>query len=178
MIPEAPTTLDRLWTAFRALVRESLPALTYLGPYEYRVTATDGTGSSPATTVDCAPTDAALKLPPLAGVPIRLPYGVTPPVGALCTVQFMNGDPSRPMVTNFSDPMTLVVFAGGKLPNARQGEMVAVGVANPANVGLNATMTALAAQFVSPTGPCVWTPAGPPLTLYGIVSSGNPQVKS
>lgn len=178
MIPESPTALDRLWASFRALVRAELPALSYLGTYEYRVTGTDGTASSPASTVDCVPTDAALKLPPLAKVPLRLPYGVTPPTGALCAVQFMNGDPSRPIVTNFSDPMTLMIFAAGKLPNARQGDMVAVTVANQSSAALNATMTALAAQFVSPTGPCVWTPAGPPLVLYGLVSSGNPQVKS
>lgn len=188
MIPESPTTLDRLWTAFRALVRESLPALTYLGPYEYRVTATDGTGSSPANTVDCSPTDAALKLPSLAGVPLRLPYGVTPPVGALCTVQFMNGDPSRPMVTNFSDPMTLIVFAAGKLPNARQGDMVACSISP-----LNAVQLASCFLCATPGSPPVATPAiiaaaaipgAPmpvppgPITVYGLVSSGNPQVKS
>lgn len=178
MIPPTPTSLDRLWAAFRSLVRAELPSLSYLGAYEYVVTATDGTTSTPAATVDCEPTDPALTLPALTKCPIRLPYGVTPPVGALCTVQFLNGDPSKPFVTNFADPMTLLVFAAGKLPNARQGDMVAVPVANPASTTLNATMTALAAQFVSPTGPCVWTPAGPPLVLYGLVSSGNPQVKS
>jgi len=178
MIPESPTALDRLWSAFRALVRAELPALSFLGVYEYRVTATDGTSSTPATTVDCTPTDAALKLPSISKAPVRLPYGVTPPVGALCSVQFMNGDPSRPTVTNFSDPMTLMVFAGGTLPNGRQGDMTATAIANPASASLNATMAALALQFVSPAGPCTWTPAGPPLVLYGTVSSGNPLVKS
>jgi hypothetical protein len=178
MIPESLTGLDRLWSAFRALVRAELPTLSFLGVYEYRVTATDGTASTPATTVDCTPTDPALKLPSLSKVPVRLPYGVTPPVGALCAVQFMNGDPSKPTVTNFADPMTLMVFAGGTLPNARQGDMVAVAIANPASASLNVTMAALALQFVSPAGPCTWTPAGPPLTLYGLVSSGRPTVKS
>lgn len=178
MIPDTPNVIDRLFSAFRSIIRAELPTLTYLAPCEYRVTATDGTSSSPASTVDCEPTDPKLALPALSKVPVRLPYGVTPPVGALCTVQFLNGDPSRPTVTNFADPMTLMVFAGGTLPNARQGDMVAVAIANTSNVALNATMTALAAQFVSPTGPCVWTPAGPPLTLYGLVSSGRPTVKS
>lgn len=178
MIPEQPSALDRLWRAFGELVRAELLEVRYLGTYEYRVTDTDGTASSPATTVDCTPTDPALKLPPLSKASIRLPYGVTPPVGALCSVQFLNGDPSKPTVTNFADPMTLLVFAGGTLPNARQGDMVAVTIANPASPTLNATMLALAAQFVSPAGPCVWTPAGPPLTIYGLVSSGRPTVKS
>lgn len=178
MIPVTPTALDRLWTAFRALVRAELPSLSFLGVYEYRVTATDGTASTPASTVDCEPTDAALTLPALSKVPVRLPYGVTPPTGALCAVQFMNGDPSKPTVTNFADPMTLMVFSAGKLPNARQGDMVAVTLSNPASPAALATMTALALQFVSPAGPCTFTPAGPPLVIYGIVSSGNPVVKS
>lgn len=178
MIPPAPTPLDRLWQSFRSLIRAELPELQFLGAYEYVVTGTDGTSSTPAKTVDCKPTDPALNLPAITKCPIRLPYGVTPPTGAICTVQFLNGDPSKGFVTNFADPMTLMVFAGGTLPNARQGDMVAVAIANPASASLNTTMAALAAQFVSPTGPCVWTPAGPPLTLYGIVSSGRPTVKS
>lgn len=175
MIPQNPTTLDRLMNAFRALVRAELPSLTYLGVYEYRVTATDGTASSPATTVDCSPTDPALTLPSLAKVPIRLPYGVTPPVGALCAVQFMNGDQSKPTVTNFADPMTLMVFAGGKLPGARQGDMVAVtlGGLSPAAA---VSMGALAAMFSNAGGPCVYVPAAP-VVVYGLVSSGTPQVK-
>lgn len=178
MIPIEPTILDRLWSSFRALVRAELPEIKYLGTYEYQVTASDGTASTAAKTVDCSPTDPALHLPELSKVPIRLPYGVTPPKGALCYVRFANGDPSKPIVDGFSDPMTLLVFAGGTLPNARQGDMVAIAIANPANAALNLTMTALAAQFVSPAGPCTWTPAGPPLVLYGLVSSGKPTVKS
>lgn len=178
MIPIDPSPLDRLWAAFRALVRAELPTLSFLGVYEYSVTDSDGTSSTPAKTVDCTPTDPALKLPSLTKVPIRLPFGVTPPKEALCSVQFMNGDPSRPMVTNFTDPMTLTVFGGGKLPNARQGDMVAVTLSSPASPTSVATMTAFAAQFVTGVGPCVFTPAGPPIVVYGIVSSGIPTVKS
>lgn len=179
MIPIDPSPLDRLWAAFRALVRAELPTLSFLGVYEYSVTDSDGTSSTPAKTVDCTPTDPALKLPSLTKVPIRLPFGVTPPKEALCSVQFMNGDPSRPMVTNFTDPMTLTVFGGGKLPNARQGDMVAVTLYSPTSPASVAVWTALAPLFANAGGPCAFVPVpGPPLTVYGIVSSGIPTVKS
>lgn len=165
-----PTPLDRLWDAFRKLVRAELPTLTYLGVYEYAVQKTDGTSAAPSKTVDCVPTDSTIPLPPLTAVPIRMPFGVTPPTGALCSVQFMNGDPTRPMVTGFTDPMTLLVFASGTLPAGRQGDMVAVTLAP-------ATLALLAPQFANGGGPCAYTAAGPPLTLYGLISTGNPRVK-
>lgn len=190
MIPIAATPLDRLWSAFRALVRAELPSLSFLGVYEYAVTASDGTTSVAAKTVDCAPTDPALNLPAITKCPIRLPFGVTPPTGALCSVQFMNGDPSRPMVTNFTDPMTLLVFAAGKLPNARQGDMVATSI-SPANIVQIASaflpmppltggpITALPSVIAAAAIPGAPMPIPPgPITVYGIVSSGNPVVKS
>lgn len=177
-------TSDRMRETLEKIVRALLPELTFFGVYEYAVQATDGNASTPSKTVDANPTATTtsggrkLSLPNVTKVPIMLPYGVTPPVGALCSVQFMNGDPARPVVVGFNDPMTLMVFAGGTLANARQGDMIAVTIANPASPTLNATMLAFAAQFVNAGGPCVWTPAGPPLTLYGLVTSGTPQVKS
>lgn len=179
MIPEKPTALDRLWHSFRELVRAEFPEVRYLGTYEYRVTTSDGTSSSAATTVDCVPTDPALKLPPLEKVPIRLPYGVTPPAGALCSVQFLNGDASKPTVTNFADPMALMVFAGGTLPNARQGDMVAITLYSPDSPANIATLSLFAPLFANAGGPLVFTAAPmAPLVLYGLVSSGRPTVKS
>lgn len=182
MIPIAPTPLDRLWASFRALVRAEFPTLSFLGVYEYAVTATDGTSSTAAKTVDVQPTDPALNLPALTKVPIRLPFGVTPPMGALCSVQFMNGDPSRPMVTNFTDPMTLLVFAAGKLPNARQGDMVAVTISTTVATLFASGLVCTAPGNPPTINPAVFppppAPANPLLTLYGLVSSGNPVVKS
>jgi hypothetical protein len=180
VIPVPASPLDRLWSAFRALIGVEIAPLAYLGVYEYSVTATDGTAAQAATTVDVEPTDPALKMPALPKVPIRLPFGVTPPHGALCSVQFMNGDPSRPMVTNFTDPMTLMVFNGGTLPNARQGDMCAVTLFDFSSAASTAVLSTLAPFFISATGgPCTFTPTPiPPLVIYGIVSTGIPTVKS
>lgn len=177
-----PTPFDRLLNAFRALVRAELPTLTYLGVYEYAVQATDGTASTPSTTVDCTPTDSTIPLPDLTGVPIRLPYGVTPPLQALCYVEFANGDPTKPMVRGFVDPMTLLVFAGGKLPTGRQGDMTATTIST-----LVVTQIALGLVCTAPgspptVNPLVFppppTPPPVPCIAYGLVSTGNPQVKT
>jgi hypothetical protein len=175
-----PTPLDRLWAAFRALVRAELPSLTFLGVYEYAVDAADGTTSTPSTTVDCTPTDSTISLPPLTAVPIRLPFGVTPPVGALCYVEFANGDPTKPIVRGFKDPMSLMVFAGGSLPASRQGDMVQLiplGMTvslGPVGVSLPATTGTPYPLFFIPPPPAAPVPVP---YLYGMITTGNPQVK-
>jgi hypothetical protein len=184
MIPIDPSPLDRLWKAFRALLRAELPTLSFLGSYEYVVTATDGTADAAAKTVDCKPTDPALNLPAIEKCPIRLPYGVTPPVGAICVVQFLNGDSSKGYVTNFVDPMTLMVFAAGTLPNARQGDMVAVSFSGASIVALASTLLGnLGAPILAnpaniAAAAIPGAPSVPPITIYGIISSGRKQVKS
>lgn len=184
MIPIAPSPIDRLWASFRVLVRAELPTLSFLGVYEYSVTSSDGTAGAAAKTVDCTPTDPALTLPSLTKVPIRLPYGVTPPTEALCSVQFINGDPSRPFVSGFNDPMTLMVFAGGKLPNARQGDMTAASITTLNMTAIAAGLLCTAPGSPPTVNPAVFPPPPAPLPpnpmgiIYGIVSSGNPVVKS
>lgn len=184
MIPVDPSPLDRLMKAFRALVRAELPTLSFLGSYEYVVTATDGTPSTAAKTVDVKPTDPALNLPAIEKCPIRLPYGVTPPIGAICVVQFLNGDPSKGYVTNFVDPMTLMVFAGGKLPNARQGDMVTITLSAKSVVALAGTLLGnLGAPILAnpaniAAAAIPGAPSVPPIQVYGIVSSGRKEVKS
>ncbi len=178
------TTLDRMREALASIIRREVAELEFFGVYEYAVQATDGNASMPSKTVDANPTATAtsggrrLNLPNVTKVPIMLPYGVTPPVGALCSVTFLNGDPARPVVMAFNDPMTLLVFAGGNLSNARQGDMVLCGgpttqviFAGPGPMvpGSPYTMVFINGAAVPPI---------PSPFLSGIVSSGTPQVKS
>lgn len=86
---------DRLIEDIRAIVREEVESLTFLGVYEYSVQATDG------VTVDAQPTSTTIPLPALRKVPLRsgLPgASVKPGVGSLLAVSFLNGDPSRAIV--------------------------------------------------------------------------------
>ncbi len=183
-------TVDRLREAFAKLVRSEVPQLDFLGVYEYAVQATDGNASTPSKTVDANPTATEtsggrkLNLPNITKVPIMLPYGVTPPVGALCTVQFLNGDPARPVVVCFNDPMTLMVFASGALFNARQGDMTAVYLNTPAMVLIASGLVCTAPGSPPTVNPLVFPPPPAPVTsaplapLYGLITSGTPQVKS
>ncbi len=94
--PTPPVTLqDRLLKAFRALVREEFPRLTFLAVYEFSVQGV----SSLKLTADLSPTDTTLGLPSMVSVPLRLPLvGATLALGTKCIVAFINGDPSRPFV--------------------------------------------------------------------------------
>lgn len=85
---------DRLIDDFRALIREEVEELTFLGVYEYSVQSSDG------STVDASPT-ADIPLPSLRKVPLRtgIPGSmVTPAVGSLLAVSFLNGDPTKAVV--------------------------------------------------------------------------------
>jgi hypothetical protein len=123
-----PTTADRLAAAWRALVRAEQPSQTFLGTYSYAVQATDG------KTVDAAPTDTTIPLPPITKVPIYtgLP-GTTckPAVGSILAIGFLNGDPSRPFVAGVFDGSNTatapLIAIAGPLPTqaaARVGDAV------------------------------------------------------
>lgn len=87
-----PSVSDRFLSFLRQLIRAEMPRLTFLGTYEYSVQATNG------TTVDASPTDTSLSLPGLTKVAIRLPVGTSKPaVGSPVLIQFVNGDPTRPV---------------------------------------------------------------------------------
>lgn len=99
--PLTPTVSDRLLTAVRSIIRAQFPQFDYAGTFEYSVQA--ATSSS----VDCSPTDTTLPLPSLVGIPMRsglLGESVTLTVGNRCLVQFVNRDPSRPIIVG-GDPI-------------------------------------------------------------------------
>ena len=123
-----PTIDDRVLAAFRALVKLQFPQLPYLAAWEYRVHSVDADGR-----VELLPTSTTQpfqELPPVTMRPSNAGETATPAVGSACIVMFVNGDPSRPMVT-FGDPTTppvLVKLAGGGAGVARQGDSVGLSV--------------------------------------------------
>lgn len=122
-----PTLDDRLLASLRALIRAEFPTATFLGGlYEFVVTATDG------TTLDGTPTDPSLPLPPLNKIPIGslAEGGVSKPaIGTMCLVEFVNGDPSRPVVSHI-DPMVQTATLDA-------GQVVNIGptAVNPVRIG-------------------------------------------
>lgn len=97
MTPVSP--LDRMWLAFRTLVRGELAELRFLGAYRYVVR-----GSSLGL-VDVEPASQTLGLPSLGRVPVLpgvMGEEVTATVGAQCVVVFLDGDPTLPRVLSVS----------------------------------------------------------------------------
>ena len=182
-----PTSLDRLMTAIRLLIRAEVPQNTYFGVYEYSIQNVTG------QTVDAAPTDTTISLPTINNLPI-FPSVLAEQVsgistGSLCLVRFVNADPSRPEVcsiTNIStnatvdatDTVTLgssnttvVALGGGSAPVARQGEQVSVVVPLPTPPPMISGLLNGAIPF---TGTLVGIPPG----CTGIITGGFPGVQT
>lgn len=119
----APSISDRLWAAFRALVRAELAEIRFLGVYEYSVQAAD------TSTVDIDPTDTTLGLPTLGKVPLRpsiLGEVVEPDTGGRCLVMFVNGDPARPVVISIEGSPKLAKIGDGAQFAARMGDTAGI----------------------------------------------------
>lgn len=123
----APTTLDRMWAAFRALVRAELEEVGYLGLYAYTVRgATLGY-------VDGEPLSTTLGLPSVHRVPLLPALGgetARATVGATCYIAFVDGDPTRPVCVSLSAIEELRI-ADGSAFAARVGDSVSVNVSVP-----------------------------------------------
>lgn len=86
-------TGDRVLGPFQQMVERQVSPLRFFGRYEYTI-------SNPKpTSVDGTPTDTSLGLPELQNVPIRGSSlaSYVPPDGGLCEIQFVNGQPTRPV---------------------------------------------------------------------------------
>jgi hypothetical protein len=119
-----PTVLDRIWKNFRELVRGELAELTFLGTYEYSVQTVNGDNS-----IDGVCTDPKATVPPISHAPIDpglLAESATAVTGMLCRVNFLNGSPTRPVVTGFKGGVVNGQLAGGGPPAARVGDAVVV----------------------------------------------------
>lgn len=133
--------LDRLMANIRRIVRSEFPNYTYQGIYEYSIQSVSD------SLVDADPVDTSIGLPSIAKMPMRssiLGETVTPTVGKLCLVMFVNGVPSRPMVfscaakneeidvdatsaAHFGDSASAITVGGSGPPCARLGDTLLAG---------------------------------------------------
>jgi hypothetical protein len=113
---------ERLRTTLRALIRQEIAALTYMGVWEYTIVACT------SATVDATPSSSLM--PPLTGVPMQaglLGEVVLPTVGSKCRVWFVNGDPTRPECVGIVGSPVLSKLSGGLLGAARITDPVQAG---------------------------------------------------
>lgn len=171
---------DRIKKHLAAVV-ESLVGrrLDYSAYYPAKVVRQSG------ETLEVRPDDARIAGNGLAGVPIRhgLPgTRTTVAPGARVLIGFENQDPKKPFAALWDTNAAFVdIEIGGNLPVARQGDMVLVGGPTSAMVFQTvppsppATPMTVGIPYVVLSGPIA-----APISPYqsGVISSGNPKVKS
>lgn len=104
-----PSAFDRLLATLRQIIRNEVPQLTYAGKWDYTITGVNASDN----TLNLDPgIDTTIPLGSLQHVPVRSSTSgetlIIPPtaVGNHCLVEFVNMDPSRPVVTSI-DPYEL-----------------------------------------------------------------------
>jgi hypothetical protein len=182
---QTPGLVDRAKAGFLRIVESLIARRTrYLRPELGTVVSQDGAGRLDVRFDDD-------HLPPLTGVPIRMPtpgMTVTVSPGAKVLVTFQAGDPRRPIATwwESGELRTLKVSASelvqldpAGLPAGRQGDMVMSGgpttfiiLGAPGGVGPAPLGVPLPVFWTDPTHGIPPTPI-----LFGTLSSGNPRVK-
>jgi hypothetical protein len=87
--------VDQFTDALAGMVAALFPDMRYRGKYEYRVV------SQSAERLNLQPVRRATGMPDLLRVPVRLAPGIKYlwKPGSLCAVEFLDGDPSRAIVT-------------------------------------------------------------------------------
>ena len=179
-----PTPLDALWRAFRKLVRAEIPDTVFLGTYEYNVVNVTLSKMSASKTDPSQPIPDAVTVPIRSGIPGAT---VVPAVGSNIHVQFLNGDPGRPVVVGYdpTDASSVQFQAAGAAPSARKGDTV--------NAGYLVIQTTPPGTILTPGGYFPGTPAGliaataaaagltPPGTVLGLtggfITSGSSTVE-
>lgn len=113
---------DRIWEAFRALVRLETQQARYLGTYEYTIQATDG------ATVDATANDTSTGMPDVSRAELRADTIAThvPTVGNLCHITFVDGNPAKPKCTWCQPAPASAAVAGGGPAVTRVGDAVRV----------------------------------------------------
>lgn len=127
----ASSRSSRTLSALERAVLALFPSLPYRGAFEFRIVTQSG------ERLNLQPVRSATGFDELSGVPVRAGMAGLKAVhlpGSLVVVQFLDADPSRPIVTGFDDPeapgwMPLELDLGGPgaLGVARIGDGVVAG---------------------------------------------------
>ena len=131
---------DRLTRDFLALVRETMPSLTFLGTYEYAVRSDGGLD----------PVDLSIGLPSITNVDARIPLAtVTLKPGDSVRVRFADGRPWRPELCDAPASSTAITVGNASpAAAARQGDAVTVNATINGSVS-GTTCTITAAQLAT-----------------------------
>lgn len=155
--PVQPSPLDRLLTALRNLIRAELPQYTYCGLYEYTIQAVNPSSGA----VDLAPTDTTIPLPLLSAIPLKtslLGESVIATTGSLALVEFVNSDPTRPVVVSIGATIFMGTIDASQTVNVGPSGSVNLGIAASPLSRINDTAT-------------IYFDVSVPLVLAGVVTT-------
>lgn len=183
--------IDRILGSLKALVREfmspdtsdPIPAWSYFVPWEFSVTeATSTTFTGRATSSRC-PVPDLVRVPLMPGIAGTL---ITPAAGSLATVEFINGDPTRPRITHWDQTVPDAVgLAGGGPAVHRVGDISDGGTfsapgallyTSPTGQGWGLTVTCAAPG--SPAVLAIVPVSGTPGALTAKATTGSTKVTS
>lgn len=93
VLTSAAPLRDRVLGPLQQIVERQVAPLRFFGRYEYTISNPSG------TTIDGAPTDTTIGLPDVQNVSVMADSiaSYSPPDGGLCHIQFVNGDPTKPV---------------------------------------------------------------------------------
>ena len=135
------TSLDRVLGPIQQLVQKELQPARFFGRYAYTI-------SNPtSTTIDCSPVDTTLGLPDLQNVPLTSDSisQYTPPSGGACHIQFVDGQPTKPVCVWTDEAPTMAQILEGAIPVALQGNTVVV--LWPSSIPIAGTLTPPGSAF-------------------------------
>jgi hypothetical protein len=149
---------DRIWEAFRALVKLETQQARFFGTYEYTIQATDG------NTVDATSNDTETGMPDVSGAELRADTIATqtPTVGQLCHIIFVDGNQAKPKCVWCQPAPQSAAIAGGGAGVARNGDEI--------------TITSIQWTAASPVAPSGGGPVTISSSMKGSVSRGSSKV--
>lgn len=180
MIPPSPSLADRLTAALGAFIATRTAPARFYGKFGYRVVKQSG------SRVDVEADDAGTGLPSMVRVQLVPAIDGSMPTlrpGTAVLLEFVNGDPSRPIVCGgdpTAAPISVDLPAGvtnikgvtnmGALPLPLAGALGTVTAFEAVAVALDAVNVALAATGTI-IGACTGPTAGQRLTYNGALST-------
>lgn len=165
---DSPNRLER---RLEGIAKRATGRMAYAKPFEAKVVKQNADGSLELRSLDESQPNLS-RVPYMSGAP-GLTLTVT--VGAVVKLEFLNGDPTRPVVTGYgSDGLTSISVNGGMRNVARVDDAVNVGTLTITGGG----GAPVGGTYIAPDGTTKTIAPGVPFGLSGVITSGANSLKA
>lgn len=158
---DSPNRIER---RLEGIAKRATGRMAYAKPFEAKVVSQNADGSLELRSLDDSVPNLS-KVPYMRGAP---GLTLTVNVGAVVKLEFLNGDPTRPVVTGYgSDGLDHIKVNGGNKNVARVDDTVDMGT-----LTITGGPSPVAGTYTPPVGSPVTITAGVPFALTGVITSG------